>query len=307
MTTDVQLECFFSLAETLNFSETAKHLYISQQAVSKNISKLEGKVGFPLFYRNPHNVQLTPWGKEYLTLCKAFLADCQHLTEDYQQENNTIKILTLNQPDFEPVKRIHPFTIPGTQYLANIELSFDTPAVLVERLLSHEADIIVTIDRFVQNKPGVVVKNIFPLEAALLVSKNHPKYHPGVSYKVFKGEGFVAGVESTNFFETRESIMHDIEVFDLQSSSVIIVSDAEKALSVVAKGDGIILGSVMACPPYASEIATVPIGIMNHIACAWNENHCHSYTEAFVDFLSNEFKMAEKMRLLEHANDKEEA
>ncbi len=40
MSLDVQMECFFNLAETLNFSETAKQLYIAHQAVSKNRSKL---------------------------------------------------------------------------------------------------------------------------------------------------------------------------------------------------------------------------------------------------------------------------
>ena len=37
MLIDIQLECFMHLAKTLNFSETAKQLYITQQAVSKNI------------------------------------------------------------------------------------------------------------------------------------------------------------------------------------------------------------------------------------------------------------------------------
>ena len=296
MSLDVQMECFFNLAETLNFSETAKQLYISQQAVSKNISKLESKIGFPLFYRSPHNVQITPWGKKYLELNKRFLKDCQDLVENYQQANNSFRILTLNQPDFEPVKRLHPYTIPGTKYNANIEVLYDTPAFSIDRMLSRDADILVTIDRFVQNIPGIIIKKVFDLEAALLVSKNHPLYRPGVDYRVFKNEAFIAGVTSDNFFETRESIMRDITSFGLEPKSIIIVSDAPKALESVAKGDGIILGSVMARPPYEDQIATVPTGIINHIVCVWNDNHCKSYSEDFADFLANEFAMAEKDR-----------
>lgn len=300
MSLDVQMECFFNLAETLNFSETAKQLYISQQAVSKNISKLESKVGFPLFYRNPHNVQITPWGKKYLELNKQFLKDCRVLLEDYHQANNTFKILTLNQPDFEPVKRVHPFQIPGTDYFANIELSFDTPAYGIERLIARDVDMLVTIDRFVQNIRGLIVKPIFPLEAALLVSRNHPKYKSGVNYLEFKSEAFVAGVPSNNFFETRDSIMKDIQNFGLEPASIIIVSDSPKALATVARGEGIILGSVMSRPPYESEIATVPTGIVNNIVCVWNENLGKSYSDAFADFLTSEFEMAEKDRRGEH-------
>ncbi len=297
MSLDIQMECFFNLAETLNFSETAKQLYISQQAVSKNISKLESKVGFPLFYRNPHSVQITPWGKQYLELNKQYLKDIRTILEEYQQANNHFSILTLNQPDFEPVKRMHPFTIPGTEYTANVELSFDTPAFGLERLMRRDVDMLVTIDRFVQNLPGLIIKPIFHLEAALLVSKNHPKYRPGVDYTEFKHDAFIAGVTSNNFFETRESIMRDIENFGLEPRSIIIVSDAPKALETVAKGEGIILGSVMARAPYESNIATVPTGVMNNIVCVWNENLGKSYSEAFADFLASEFENAEKDRL----------
>lgn len=289
---DIQMECFFNLAETLNFSETAKQLYISQQAVSKNISKLESKTGFPLFYRSPHKVQITPWGKKYLELNRQYLKDCQKLQEEYLEANNSFSVLTLNQPDFEPVKRMHPFRIPETDYTANIQLSFDTPAYGIERLLARETDILVTIDRFVQDLPGLVIKPIFQLEAALLVSRKHPKYKPGADYLDFKNEAFIAGVPSNNFFETRDSIMRDINSFGLEPRSIIIVSNAEKALEAVGRGEGIILGSVMARAPYESDIATVPTGIMNHIVCVWNENLGKSYSDAFADFLKEEFEHA---------------
>ena len=292
MSLDVQMECLFSLAETLSFSETAKQLFISQQAVSKNIAKLESKIGFPLFYRNPHNVQITPWGEKYLELNKQFLRDCRVLVEDYHQANNTFKILTLNQPDFEPVKRMHPFTIPNTDYTANIELMFDTPAYGIQRLLDRDVDMLVTIDRFVQNVRGLIIKPIFHLEAALLVSKNHPQYKPGVNYLAFKNEAFVAGVPSTNFFETRDSIMRDITSFGLEPSSIIIVSNSKKALETVARGEGIVLGSVMSNAPYKDLLATVPTGVINNIVCVWNENLGKSYSEAFAEFLAGEFENA---------------
>lgn len=296
MALDVQMECFFSLAETLNFSETAKQLYISQQAVSKNISRLEEKIGFPLFYRSPHNVQITPWGKQYLELNRQYLKNCRLLLDDYHHANNTFKILTLNQPDFEPVKRMHPFQIPDTEYFANVELFYDTPALGIQRLLDRDVDMLVTIDRFVQDRRGLVIKPIFRLEAALLVSKNHPRYHIGVNYLEFKNEAFVAGVPSSDFFETRDSIMRDIESFGLNPSSIIIVSNTVKALETVARGEGIILGSVMSRAPYESSIATVPTGVENHIVCVWNDNLRKSYSDAFADFLAHEFLMAEKDR-----------
>lgn len=290
---DIQLECFFSLSKTLNFSETAKQLFMSQQAVSKNIAKLESNIGFPLFFRNSHSVKLTTWGEEYLKICKTHLKAEAEILEDYQASNSIFKILTLNQPDFVPVKNIHPYKIPGSDYNANIQIYYDTPAVEIQRLLDREVDMVVTIDRFINSTSGIVVYPIFDLEAALLVSRNHPKYKENLPFSAYKNEAFIAGVPSNNFFETRDSITRDIEHFGLNPRSIIIVANAEEALAAAARGEGIILGSVMAKPSYDEQLATVPTGEVNKIVCVWNETHSKSFSEDFAIFLQEEFKKAE--------------
>lgn len=291
---DIQLECFFSLSKTLNFSETAKQLFMSQQAVSKNIAKLESNIGFPLFFRNSHSVRLTPWGEEYLTICRTHLKAEAEILESYQASNSIFKVLTLNQPDFAPVKNIHPYKIPGTDYNANIQIYYDTPAVEITRLLNREVDMVVTIDRFISNTSGIVVYPIFDLEAAILVSKNHPKYKENLPFSEYKNEAFIAGVPSGNFFETRDSITRDIEHFGLTPRSIIIVSSAEEALSAAARGEGIILGSVMAKPNYDDKLATVPTGEINKIVCVWNETHSKTFSEDFAAFLREEFLRAQQ-------------
>ena len=291
---DIQLECFFSLSKTLNFSETARQLFISQQAVSKNIAKLESNIGFPLFYRSHHSVTLTPWGEDYLKTCQLHLKSEAKILESYQASNSIFKVLTLNQPDFEPVKKVHPYKIPGTDYNANIQILFDTPAVEINRLLKHEVDIVITIDRFVNDTSGLVVYPIFDLEAAILISRNHPKFKEGLSFDAYKNEAFIAGVPSSNYFETKDSITRDIEHFGLTPRSIIIVPNATEALAAAARGDGIILGSVMANPDYNNELATVPIGETNKIVCVWNETHSKTYSEDFANFMRKEFLNAQK-------------
>jgi len=58
-----QIEHFLMLAETLNYSEAAKKLYISQPVLSKRIVTIEKELGFPLFERNTHRVTLTGAGE----------------------------------------------------------------------------------------------------------------------------------------------------------------------------------------------------------------------------------------------------
>ena len=289
---NIQVECFLSLSKTLNFSETAKQLYISQQAVSKNIAKFEENLGFPLFRRTPHSVELTPWGERYLELVRNHLREEASILESYHQSDQNFRILTLNQPDFEPVRRMHPFTIPGTSYPANVELIYDTPAVEIERLLKRDADMVITIDRFVSENSGLIEEKIFPLEAAILISRNHPLYKEDAPYLTYYQEPFIAGVTSSNFFETRDSIMRDINNFGLAPRSLIIVPNADEALKLTARAEGIILGSVMSNPKYQNVIASVPTGVINHIVCVWNESSCKSYSMDFARFMKHEFEMA---------------
>ncbi|WP_099467140.1 LysR family transcriptional regulator [Konateibacter massiliensis] len=58
-----QIHYFLALAKTLNFTEAAKSLYISQPALSKQMLVLENELGFSLLKRNKRNVELTPEGE----------------------------------------------------------------------------------------------------------------------------------------------------------------------------------------------------------------------------------------------------
>jgi len=57
-----QYRVFYHAAKTLNFSEAAKQLFVSQSAVSQSISKLEKKLGCQLFIRSSKKVYLTSDG-----------------------------------------------------------------------------------------------------------------------------------------------------------------------------------------------------------------------------------------------------
>lgn len=57
-----RIQCFLAVASCLSFTQAARELHTSQQAVTRNISALEAELGFPLFYRTTRHVTLTPAG-----------------------------------------------------------------------------------------------------------------------------------------------------------------------------------------------------------------------------------------------------
>ncbi|WP_106449646.1 LysR family transcriptional regulator [Trichococcus alkaliphilus] len=58
-----QLETFITVADSGSFNKASDRLYVSPNAVMKQINLLENSLGFDLFIRTPRGVQLTPAGE----------------------------------------------------------------------------------------------------------------------------------------------------------------------------------------------------------------------------------------------------
>lgn len=71
-----KLKYFISVAKHLNFTKAAEECYITQAAMSRQIATLEKELGFPLFIRKSHTIELTKAGS-------AFYSDAVFLYEYY--------------------------------------------------------------------------------------------------------------------------------------------------------------------------------------------------------------------------------
>lgn len=67
--TSKQIECFITVAKTLNFTQASDILFMSQPTVSRQINDLEKDLNLVLFYRGQSSVRLTPAG---LVMLQAF-------------------------------------------------------------------------------------------------------------------------------------------------------------------------------------------------------------------------------------------
>jgi DNA-binding transcriptional LysR family regulator len=68
------LRYFVAAAEELNFTRAAARMLVAQQALSREIQRLEGRVGAPLFTRTTRRVALTPEGERLLVRARELVA-----------------------------------------------------------------------------------------------------------------------------------------------------------------------------------------------------------------------------------------
>ena len=85
-----QLKYFLSAAKHLSFSETAKEFYMTQPAISHQISDLEQELGTKLFNRTARGVSLTKSGAIFLDDAKRFL-DLEYFSRERLRNAQVLK------------------------------------------------------------------------------------------------------------------------------------------------------------------------------------------------------------------------
>jgi DNA-binding transcriptional LysR family regulator len=115
------LRYFVTVSDELHFGRAAAQLYISQPALSKQIRKLEDRLGTPLLVRDSRHVTLTPRGQRLLEDARQLLA----LAERMQ-----------NEPQPNVVRIAHIFELMTSREVADAYTSARPGVQLVEQNLT---------------------------------------------------------------------------------------------------------------------------------------------------------------------------
>lgn len=132
------LKYFKQVAESLNYTQAAKELYISQPALSMTIKKLEKELNTTLFIKKGRSIELTENGHLLLKSVNRIFNELNRVTE-VMQKNDAVKTRTIHFASsharlmygaFETYVKNH----PENKY--NMEVT-DNRAI-IQKLLSHD-------------------------------------------------------------------------------------------------------------------------------------------------------------------------
>jgi len=105
-----QLKYFCEVAKREHVTRTAEKLFVSQSAISRAVTQLEGELGVPLFYRQGRAVVLSPYGRlflEHVSQALSILEDGKRLlSERTGEESGSVSLGFLHSLGIEMVPQL---------------------------------------------------------------------------------------------------------------------------------------------------------------------------------------------------------
>jgi DNA-binding transcriptional LysR family regulator len=294
MLDETKINCFLSLAKTLNFTNTAKALYMTQQAVSKNISALEDSVGFPLFVRNSRSVRLTAEGAILSeTLSKMTDAFQNTLLTLKRQSARDVRIhvgyqrnLDFSSALQEALKRIKEI-VPG------IVLDGDRycPSVLNRMLRGGQLEMILINQRFLLWDEQYDTAPMLHMPQYLMLSAEYPGVNENSTYEDFLNEPFIIdSFESENMAEFNDRLDRETKLWGLSPSRILVVPDRDSAYTYAELGHGVVIGTIDSRMALGRSLMQYPINKSEVLLGVWRKDEKNPLVKIYIDVLQNEFR-----------------
>lgn len=170
-----QLKYFIKVAETLNFSEAARSLFVTQSTLSQQIKQLEQYLDTQLLLRTSHSVALTEAGEELLPYARRAVRDAELCAERVKDLKNVL-CGTLNigvTYSFGPMLTETLMTFMKLYPKVKLNIFYRPMAELMDMLGNREVDFALAF------KPSVVMPDVeshilFQSYLAAVVGDMHP-------------------------------------------------------------------------------------------------------------------------------------
>lgn len=266
------LKCFAVAAEELNFTRAAKRLYITQQALSNHIAKLEEYFGIKLFDRgNP--LTLTEAGRALQVHAQKILAS----VDDYTREVQDIKDfhqgeLTIGIPVTRGTIMLPPLLADFHNLFPQIRLNLvegTSSGNITDALYDGTADLCICYQP--NNTRGLVVTPLYEESFVLVVPRQllrqaYPEYNPecGIhalhSLREFSLLPFVAQSPETMNGQTFQELCAAEEI---EPNVVVFTHNLITELSLCLEGLGacVLPGTFIA--PFQEELGRRPFALFS--------------------------------------------
>ncbi len=287
MLNETEIRCFLNLTETLSFTETARNLYMTQQAVSKHIARLEDDLGFQLFIRTHHYVGLTHAGevfrKVFSQFSSQFTAAMEETRAYYNDMYNTLRVgflewLDITRPIGQAMRLLQEDR-PGLRLQVERHPQYE----LNQLLAQHKLDLIITYREFAPKDQGIRHKKVLNTPLVLLVSDENPKATDDATIADFRTEPFIkAAASAETLTESKARALRQCKELSFTPSEVVIAPNLESAYMATELGQGVLVSTLLSRMSLNSQLRCYPVGQEEELLCFWHEEEENPAVEVFA-------------------------
>ena len=270
---DLQIDYFMAVATNLSFTKTSKELYVSQPAISRQISQLEKELGAKLFKRNNQRTELTEVGRMYFELFSKYKAEFTNTrikADHILGKNKAVMrvgflegwdLFNIIPPMMERYKALYP----------DSEVMINCCGVkeLATGLLTDSLDIVVTMKNSVMSYGEFEVADVAEVGKILIYSTGHPlalKGRDEITLKDFRGDTFFAPweivehliVEAISSYTRPYGFIPDIR----------FVKNHESTITCVRNNMGVTIADEWVWAKGAEDLAWIPFNAKDTISVA---------------------------------------
>ena len=289
MLTQRLIESFLVLAETLNYTEAGRRLYLSHQALSKQIVKLEEELGYSLFARSTRSVALTAVGELFYSHFKAeaeqYAQVCLEAERLARIQENDLRVgfpLGIRPPVFfgalvAQFRRDWPGHVIRTEW-------HDVDA-LTRRFEAGTLDIVFSLDDSgLGVSPDADRVRVAPCRLVLAAARDNPGWD-GEGLSGFSGQTFYYELESSpeTTAEQRRNMADILRSVGVAEPRMELVPNIESRQTAVELGTGcclsVELDTMCANPAIRTCYLDRPA---SYLSCYWRQEPDKSIVPEFV-------------------------
>jgi DNA-binding transcriptional LysR family regulator len=290
-----QLNIFVKASETLNFTQTAKLLHLTQPCVSQHIQSLENHFNQPLFLRNGSRLQLTEAGMVLVPIARDMVNYSIRIDE----------IMASLQGEIFGNINVGCTTTPGKYILpkflalfhnqfpkVSVTCQVNTQAVAMEMLINGDLHFTLAGFEHIFNK-DIENKKFICDRIQLIVSSDHPWAEAGKIQidDLFSGKFIHRETDSGTFRTVQEAL--GSQGIDIDQLSALMTLGNSEAIALAVKeslGVGFVSESVIETLGYQGiqVIEIENLDIIREIFFNRNKQYPYSRAQiAFWEFLTN--------------------
>ncbi len=174
-----QLECFLTVAETLNFAKAAQILNITQPAVTKNIKSLEDELNTRLFRRSTRNVELTREGKLLINDAQIIIRTSRRAKKRFSGNDEELTNFTIGVRLLSHIKFL---TEPLRELLEKYDkiypqLHIETTPKLLRALYDEQIDVVFDTENKITSYYNITFTQLFKERILCICTEKFPVYN----------------------------------------------------------------------------------------------------------------------------------